>query len=189
MLFVSPLPPCSKREQHGAAHALLADSLQTYTQKRGLSMPELPLQLSFGEAGKPFLTAHSEICFNLSHCEGLAVCLVTDCACGVDAEPLRALRPRVADRVCSEEERLAIAQSAHPDLLFTRLWTLKEAYVKAIGIGISYPMRTVSFAPEEDRIVSNRPEASFAQLLLPGYVVSVCLQRQMSTQPVYVTEI
>ncbi len=189
MLFVQSLPPCTKREQHGAAHALLEAALPVYNAEHGLSMPDTPLQLSYGDAGKPSLTGCPGVHFNLSHCEGLVACLLTDCACGVDAEPIRQLRPRVADRVCSEAERRAIAESEQPDLLFTRLWTLKEAYVKAIGIGISYPMRTVCFFPGTECIVSNHSESAFAQFLLPGHVVSVCLQKPIAEQPVYLTKI
>ncbi len=182
MLFIRHLPPCTKKQQHEAAHELLEESLRAYTEAHGMEMPTL--EFACGHAGKPFLPAHPEICFNLSHCEGMAVCLVTDCECGADAEPVRKLRPRVAERVCSAEEKQLLADSEDPDLLFTRLWTLKEAYVKAIGIGISYPMATVSFVPGEVQIQSNRPEAAFAQFLLPGHVISVCRLCVQKEQPV-----
>lgn len=77
-----------------------------------------------------------------------------------------------------------LAAAEEPDLLFTRLWTLKEAYVKAIGIGISYPLREVSFSFSGDRILSSKPEASFAQLLLPGHILSVCVMKPLPEQPV-----
>jgi 4'-phosphopantetheinyl transferase len=173
-----------KTKQHEAAHALLWESLKEYGREQGISLGEMPLCLTLGSAGKPSFTEYPEIEFNLSHCEGMAACLISDCACGVDAEGIRHVRPKVAARVFSAEEQAQLAASANPDLLFTQLWTLKESYIKAIGVGLSYPMQTLSFRLEEEGIVSNHPEASFAQLLLPRHVVSVCRLSSQQVQPV-----
>ncbi len=182
MLFVRSLPCCSKKEQHAAAHELLEESLRAYCHAHKRPVPAL--DFAYGEAGKPSLPSQPGLFFNLTHCEGLAACLVSDCECGVDAEPIRTLRPRVAERVCAPEEKQMLADAADPDLLFTRFWTLKESYVKAIGIGISYPMASVCFVPEDTCIRSNRKEAAFAQFLLTEHVVSVCLLCTKMTQPV-----
>lgn len=64
---------------------------------------------------------------------------------GVDAEQIRPLRERVLRRVFAPEEVAAVGESASPDEMFFRFWTLKESFVKAIGIGISYPMQEVRF--------------------------------------------
>ncbi len=173
-----------KHLQHEAAHGLLCRSLPLYGAACGLCIPEEVPRLQYGEFGKPRLADYPLVQCNLSHCDGMAVCLFSPHVCGVDAESIRSYRARVAGRVCSAEEQDALAAAENQDLLFTRLWTLKEAYVKAIGIGVSYPMRQVSFTLEENRIVSSKPEASFAQLLLPHHVVSVCVLAQLPEQPV-----
>lgn len=172
------------QEQHEAAHALLRQSLPLYGADRALMIPADAPTLCYVGNGKPVLAQYPQVEFNLSHCEGLAACLFSEVPCGVDAESIRRYRERTAKRVCSPEEQAMLAAAEEPDLLFTRLWTLKEAYVKAIGIGISYPLREVSFSFSGDRILSSKPEASFAQLLLPGHILSVCVMKPLPEQPV-----
>ncbi len=88
--------------------------------------------------------------FNLSHSGGLVACVIGEAGqIGVDVERLE--RPpidrRVIQRYCSEAEQAALADM--PDLMrherFLQLWTLKEAYVKARGTGLTLPLRDVSF--------------------------------------------
>jgi 4'-phosphopantetheinyl transferase len=88
--------------------------------------------------------------FNLSHSGGLVACIVGDALqVGVDVERLD--RPpidaRVIRRYCSATEQAALADM--PATLrherFLELWTLKEAYVKARGTGLTLPLASVSF--------------------------------------------
>ena len=164
----------TEREQHAVAYAMLQEVLL-----RHAGLPELP-EIARTEMGKPFFPAHPEIRFSISHTKGLAVCLLSDKECGVDTERRRPLREKVAARVFSPEEQAALAASDDPDMLFTRLWTLKEAYVKAIGIGVSYPLREVTFALDGDAVQSNRTDAVFFHTTAEDYAVSVCCLTQRS---------
>lgn len=175
-LYAAPAALRSHKQQHTDAHALL----EKYLPQFHIAGPAM----RFGKYGKPFFAEYPDIFFNLSHCSGLAVCLFSDAECGADAEPIRQVRMRIAGRVFSDEELCTLQNAENPDLFFTRLWTLKEAYVKAIGVGVSYPMREVSFCLERNTIRSSKPGASFAQLLLPSHVVSVCVLKETETQPI-----
>lgn len=177
-LYARSLPDSAKRQHHHLAHELLCDTLPDYARSRGIAVTELPPRLLFAEHGKPSLAVHPEICFNLSHCDGLAICLYSAYECGADCESIRSYKPRTAQRVCSPQELAALECAENRDFLFTRLWTLKEAYVKALGIGISYPLREVSFTLTDDGIVCSKPDAAFSQLLLERHIVSVCVLGQ-----------
>jgi len=80
--------------------------------------------------------------FNLSHCSGMVCCAVSiGRDVGVDSELISTKRRilSIAERFFSEAEFEEL-KKIHPDrqqLVFSRLWTLKEAYVKARGLGIS----------------------------------------------------
>ena len=88
----------------------------------------------YNEHGKPFLDGGPH--FSISHCkEGIAVA-IDDEPIGIDIESIRHADKELIKRTMNEEERTLIAK-ANADAAFTRLWTQKEAVVKAQGTGIT----------------------------------------------------
>lgn len=172
MLIIS-MADIDKRQQHGHAHKLLHECLKLRCVKYNDATP-----ITKGKFGKPALAERPDIHYNLSHADGIAACIISDYECGIDCENVRAYRPNVLRRVFSENERKMFEYTPEneKDILFFKLWTLKEAYVKAIGVGISYPMNSVEFSFSGDEIISNRDECRFRQYTIDGgkYVVSVC---------------
>ncbi|MFD9159415.1 4'-phosphopantetheinyl transferase family protein [Streptomyces goshikiensis] len=88
--------------------------------------------------------------FNLSHTEGVVACVVTRGArCGVDVE--RMGRPLALHRLtrsvlsAGEQREFDLAPPGRRQELFYRYWTLKEAYLKAIGTGMRFPMTACEF--------------------------------------------
>ena len=157
----------TQKVQHQAAHRLL--NWQLY--QRGCT----DFTMEYGRLGKPSLQAYPQLHFNLSHATGICVSAVGNFPMGVDVEPIRPLRPKVIRRICTEEERQLIAQASNPDEAFFRIWTLKESYVKAIGIGVSYPMQTIALHLEGAAISSNLPGYRFVQYVLQNrYVLALC---------------
>jgi 4'-phosphopantetheinyl transferase len=112
---------------------------------------------TLGPRGKPALAGDADLEFNLSHAGDVAlIALARRRPVGVDIEAVaradRALG--VATHVFSGDERQALQAlppAARPDA-FTRMWTRKEAYVKALGMGFAYPTRsfTVSLRATDD---------------------------------------
>ena len=94
--------------------------------------------------------------FNLAHSAGLVVCaLATNREVGVDVENLdrQPVEPALVERCCSATEMADIAAqpAARQHDRFLVYWTLKEAYLKARGLGISVTLADVSFQLETDR--------------------------------------
>ena len=158
---------------HDHAHKLLRECLKLRCVEYNKDTPIVK-----GEFGKPSLAERPDIHYNLSHAKGIAACMLSDYECGIDCENVRAFRPNVMRRVFSENEKKMVeeAPESERDILFFRLWTLKEAYVKTIGIGISYPMETVEFNFSGDEIISNHEECRFCQYTIDNgkYIVSTC---------------
>ena len=83
----------------------------------------------YNEHGKPYIAGGPY--FSISHCkEGIAVA-VDDQPIGIDIEGIRHAEQDLIERVMNEKERVGMDARA-----FTRLWTQKEAVVKAQGTGI-----------------------------------------------------
>jgi 4'-phosphopantetheinyl transferase len=116
-----------------------------------------------GPQGKPMLAteldaqagAHA-LHFNMSHSAGLALyAFARGHQVGVDIEYVRPLddAEQIAARYFSAEEYAALLQLVPTERLeaFFACWTRKEAYVKAIGEGLSRPLKefSVSLAPGE----------------------------------------
>lgn len=103
--------------------------------------------------GRPHIASHQghgDLLFNISHTEGLiAIAFAISRDIGVDVE--RSDRDsdvvQLADRYFSPkevEDLHAIAQDQQKDRFFD-YWTLKEAYIKARGMGLSIPLNKFSF--------------------------------------------
>ncbi|MGH8978135.1 MAG: 4'-phosphopantetheinyl transferase family protein, partial [Acidimicrobiia bacterium] len=88
--------------------------------------------------GKPALPEHEGLDFSLSHCRATAIVAVARAvSVGVDVEVVRA-RPhleRLAARMLSPAEHAEwlTGDPAARTIEFLRLWTAKEAYLKAVG--------------------------------------------------------
>ena len=127
----------------------LAYRLLTLALERAFHLSPLP-EIARESGGKPFFPGHPDICFNLSHSHGAAVCALHDKPVGVDIEKLRPAPRRLADGMADEA--------------FFRLWTAREATVKRRGEGVTALLRP--FEPEA--------RCRCLEGLLEGYVVTVC---------------
>ena len=114
-----------------------------------------PADVAFAAAaagGKPRL-AGGGVRFNLSHAGELAVIAVAPFEVGVDVEHLdRGLRIREAASVACTPEEIATLDLLPPGPragAFLRMWTAKEAYLKATGQGLSVPPDRVMFGPAD----------------------------------------
>jgi 4'-phosphopantetheinyl transferase len=124
---------------HGAVREILAGYLVT-----------APAEIQFDQTdhGKPALSGPfktSGLYFNLTHSHELAVVgLVRDHEIGVDVEYVQKMGDidGIASRFFSSAERAAYLDLAEDQraLGFFNCWTRKEAFIKAIGEGLSHPL-------------------------------------------------
>ena len=94
--------------------------------------------------------------FNLSHTRGLACCGVTwsrDLGVDVEDAARREVGPEVAEHFFSRSEVAELRGRPHDQQQrqFFRYWTLKEAYIKARGMGLSLPLDRFSFLLAHDK--------------------------------------
>ena len=103
-----------------------------------------------GPHGRPEIASPAtDLHFNLSHSAGMVICALARRPVGVDIEDLsrRAPDPAIVDRYCSPLEAGDVrGRGADWASRFLTYWTLKEAYLKARGLGIAVHLSDISFS-------------------------------------------
>ena len=134
-----------------------------FVARRGLMRAQLGQELGIApqmvriatdDHGKPFLRDDPDLAFNLSHSNGLALLATMRggvIGCDIEWRNPELACPRVAERLFAPEEYAVLAALPSEQWIagFYNCWTRKEAYVKALGLGLSYPLYafTVSVEP------------------------------------------
>lgn len=144
------------RKEYLVTRALVRSVLSAY-------VPVLPKDWQFirNKHGRPEVSgppSAPRIRFNLSNTRGLIVCLVTkDRELGVDVEDIQ--RPgetvAIADRFFSPLETAELLRQPlykQRDRFFD-YWTLKEAYIKARGMGLAIPLDHFSYHLENPQAI------------------------------------
>ena len=162
------------RKRFIARHGILRTILGCY-----LNVEPSRLQFSYGKNGKPALAdtfGKEAILFNMSDSEDLAIYGFTrDHEIGVDIEHIRDIpeMDQIAERFFSARENgvfRSLPENTKKEAFFN-CWTRKEAFMKAIGEGLFYPLNRfeVSFSPDEpSRLLSmgGDPELASQWLML-----------------------
>lgn len=132
---------------------LIAHALRRSVLSRYADVAPGEWRFASGEHGRPRIVADTPasaaaaagLGFSLSHTPGLVACLVSDEPdSGVDVEAShRVENPRaLASRYFSTRENELLDATADDtiDARFLEIWTLKEAYLKARGLGLTLPL-------------------------------------------------
>lgn len=147
------------------SHALLRLTLSRYATQdpRDWSF----VRNAWGRPELPTGAAQPALRFNLSHTHGLAACAVTrESEIGVDVEGISRgdAGEDIADHYFAPSEVAALqalAPGLRPDR-FIEYWTLKEAYIKAHGEGLSLPLADFAFSGLDEGRLAIRFEPRLA---------------------------
>jgi len=145
----------SEKDRHDylISHALVRKVLSRYRDVK-------PSEWKFraGKHGKPEIVqanTDSPLLFNLTHTKGLCACAVTSGSpCGIDVEMTARNNnlQKIAERMFAAEELAAMTplnKDASRKAFFT-YWTLREAYLKAIGRGLAGSSKDVYFSVDDE---------------------------------------
>ncbi|MEO8812866.1 MAG: 4'-phosphopantetheinyl transferase superfamily protein [Caulobacteraceae bacterium] len=137
-------PPAVSDEARGLLRGVL---------RRYLDEAPEAIRLVEGPHGKPAIEGPAPVSFNFSHSGRAAVFAVAGCApVGVDCEAVIFTEDLggVAEISCSAAEREWLAADGEGEFTerFFRLWTRKEAVIKAVGLGLSLPVSEIGVLGE-----------------------------------------
>ena len=177
----------TKTDKRLAGRAHLRRILSRYTQTD-------PSEISFSYENnrKPVLANHPNLSFNLSHSGNIGLIAVTHSRrIGIDLEYLEAERPfsEIAERFLSKSENDFINE--HPEeerpQAFYQVWTLNEAYLKALGTGFSVSSNDFSVIPNGPKgqllnktmLLEDTPGTWIFETLEigPAYKGAICFER------------
>jgi 4'-phosphopantetheinyl transferase len=175
------------RYDYANAHDLLRTTLSRYD-----ATPPEAWRFEAMPHGKPVLVADSPdaapVTFNLSHTRGVVACVVSrGTPVGIDVERGDRLRNAmaIASRFFSPREAADLRRCGDHDRQrrFIELWTLKEAFIKATGKGLSQPLNAFTFGLDEEHVIRFTPPTGvafaswqFAQYALtPDAIVAIAV--------------
>lgn len=147
------------------------------------------IRFATGAQGKPHLPSETGYEFSLSRSEALClIAIARGCALGIDIERIVAhdnLSSEAAGAL-SPAEVESLRNVGDPLRTFYLLWTAKEAYLKAIGVGLAGHLKRIAVSIEPSKFVAldeDDPKAWSLLRLEPavGYVGALAVRsRSMS---------
>ncbi|MGM0450129.1 MAG: 4'-phosphopantetheinyl transferase family protein [Pseudomonadota bacterium] len=145
----------SRRLAFVTARRLWRQGARRFAQAHGLALPDfsqLPARGAITPVDAPF---RSSLC----HTGSLILAGFNRAAIGVDAEPLdrQAEWERLASRWFAGPETEWLHAHPEPEAAFLRLWTLKEAWIKATGRGIAGNLQALVLDPDNEKLVLDQP--------------------------------
>lgn len=151
---------------------LLDSLLQNYgLRERDMVYEEL-------ENGKPIFSNYNHLHFNLSHSESYAVAAIGAIEVGVDIEHLVPADEEMM-KFCFHLREIDYVRSLPLDMrsrAFTRFWSVKESYLKAIGKGLNCSLTDICVDLMTKSIIcyGEKTPYTFVEYELPQYCLSVC---------------
>jgi 4'-phosphopantetheinyl transferase len=177
---LADLEPClDLRDRERAARFRFPEDRARFTLGRGLlrkclgeylqQTPET-IELAYTDRERPVLAQDDGIQFSISHTHDLvAVAVTADARIGLDLEYVQTYPDlaEMARQILSEKDLRTFAALPRNEALiaFFRVWTRKEAYLKARGEGIAEALQdiSVSLGPEETSSITDKRDGAAAQ--------------------------
>lgn len=138
--------------------------------------------IGFDKHGKPFLVGIN-LFHNISHNESFVVCAISPKnPVGIDVEKISSRHIRVAKKVCTEKELNKLESLPIPDQAyeFTRIWTLKEAFSKMLGVGLLLSFSEILITEFDNYYcIRHGQDMAYASVLKFGdSVIAICTQNE-----------
>lgn len=146
--------------------------LLRYILFQSCKMTEIP-EFAYTYYGKPYLK-NGDVYFNLSHCMA-GICVgISDHELGVDIQNITNVSYGMIKKCMAVKEQHDIQQNILGDQMFTRYWTLKEAFLKKMGIGLSVSLNEFDFSGQKEEDFFYLYEEKFSCYCEEKYYVSSC---------------
>lgn len=136
-------------------NSLFSELLLRYVLAKEYNLQLSDQNLVFEQNRKPYLSGNKQIHFNLSHSKNMVAVSIGNYECGIDIQMCDEISSDIFAKVCSPSELsfLNSLSSAEAKYNFCRLWTLKECFTKAIGLGFSIAPSKINFEITKENVL------------------------------------
>lgn len=163
-----------------AKRSLLAELLVRTELVQQLQCTNNDLRFSKNNYGKPVCLNQNADSFNVAHSGDYVVAAFSKSPIGIDIEKHKNINYLNFHSVLNEQEYEEISKSDHPIATFYKCWTAKESFIKALGIGLTYPVKDI-------QILSNGTVRrshictpwKISQYFGETYTVSICKKEEV----------
>ncbi len=147
---------------------LFSNLLLKYCIKQELNLKEFNLE--YNEYGKPYLKDKKDFFFNISHSKEYIILVSDNKDLGIDIEYIKNRNLDIMERIFTIEEQEYILMQEDKIKAFYEIWTLKESYIKALGLGLYKDLKSFSVTP----LIKSLGEYNFKNFYIENYVISIC---------------
>ena len=145
-LMLNPQDSSLSEKHISALEQSAAAELAICAAMKNSGRPFAPSDYAYKESGQPTIqNGH----ISISHTEGYAACAIAREPVRIDVEREHTYSKAAAKRILSPQEEL-LRESANADELLSRIWTVKESFLKMTGEGIPGEMRTLELIAAGD---------------------------------------
>ena len=135
-------------------------------------------EIMVAKNGKPHFT-RTRMSFNISHSGNYVVIVVSDFNIGIDIQRMEKHNHLIAEKNFCANDCAYINENDNYEIQrqrFHEIWTIKEAYLKNIGIGLRKPLNSfeIDLSHGNPRIIDN-PGYAILQIKLDKlYIMAIC---------------
>lgn len=137
-------------------------------------------QFRYNQYDKPHLE-NAQFEFNISHTTDVVACAIDGSNIGVDVQEKIIDYESVLNRFFAPQEITVVKQAEEPADIFTKLWTLKESYVKCLGTGIGDNISAYDFSALITEKCERLLNYYFFSVDEGMYNLSVCSSKQIES--------
>lgn len=118
--------------------------------------------------GKPYFK-NSDIYFNISNSSDLSVAIVSNDEVGIDIQKIKdKYEDSLVNKVLTQNEKNFYKNSSNKEKDFTKIWVMKESYLKMLGIGLEYGLKNIDTIENKNK---------FTIIEYENYYISICYKK------------
>lgn len=136
-------------------------------------------QIKYHRSGKPYLE-NIDLYFNMSHSNEYATTALCSNEVGIDIERVTPRIRRISPRFLGPENLKKFEEQEMSLLELTTLWTIKEAFTKLLGRGLTIPFNQIKVINEEDGylVIYKDVKGFVKSFTYEDYVISVSVKQK-----------